>query len=97
MPETPKVDDGDGEESQSGIYCIYITERIVDPGEDACMIKRLGAAGFLLILLLSTVTCSLAGKTVLMTFTGDCTLGSEEINRKKPDSFDSCIEKNGYD
>ena len=61
------------------------------------MIKRLGAAGFLLILLLSTVTCSLAEKTVLMTFTGDCTLGSEEINRKKPDSFDSCIEKNGYD
>lgn len=74
-----------------------MTERITDPGEDACMIKRLGAAGLLLILLLSAATCGLAETTILMTFTGDCTLGSEENNRKKPDSFDSCMEKNGYD
>ena len=59
--------------------------------------KKLGAAVMLLVMLLSSVAGGMAEKTILMTFTGDCTLGSEEINRKKPDSFDSCMEKNGYD
>lgn len=61
------------------------------------MKKRLGAACLCLLLLLLPLTGTLAEKTVLMTFTGDCTLGSEEINRKKPDSFDSFMEKYGYD
>lgn len=38
-----------------------------------------------------------AEKTVLMTFTGDCTIGSEEATRAKPDSFDTFVTKKGYD
>ena len=41
--------------------------------------------------------CACAEKTVLMTFTGDCTIGSEEATRAKEDSFDSFVTKKGYD
>ena len=38
-----------------------------------------------------------AEKTVLLTFTGDCTLGSTESTRGREDSFDSLIDLNGMD
>ncbi len=60
------------------------------------MIKKFVAA-CLVLLLLIPLSGALSEKTVLMTFTGDCTLGSEENNRKKPDSFVAYMEKYGYD
>ena len=41
--------------------------------------------------------CAAAEKTITITFTGDCTLGSEESTRKDPYSFDSMAEQEGYD
>lgn len=38
-----------------------------------------------------------AEKSVVLTFTGDCTIGSEEEKRGLPDSFDSVIAKNGME
>ena len=53
---------------------------------------------FLLIIgVLLTAVCAEAEKTILLTFTGDCTLGSEEATRPREDSFDSLAAKNGYD
>ena len=53
---------------------------------------------FLLIIgILLTAVCAEAEKTILLTFTGDCTLGSEEATRPREDSFDSLAAKNGYD
>ena len=37
-----------------------------------------------------------AEKTVTLTFTGDVTLGSEEINKDKPNSFNGYAEREGY-
>lgn len=37
-----------------------------------------------------------AEKTVLLTFTGDCTIGSTEQTRGLPDSFDTVINREGY-
>lgn len=37
-----------------------------------------------------------AEKKVTLTFTGDVTLGSEEINKDKPDSFNGYAEREGY-
>ncbi len=52
----------------------------------------------ILCLLLALAPCvSLAEKTVLLTFTGDCTLGSTESTRGREDSFDTLISLNGYD
>ena len=48
-------------------------------------------------IMLAGVGCAAAEKTVTVTFTGDCTLGSEESTRKDPYSFDSTAEKEGYD
>ena len=38
-----------------------------------------------------------AEKTLLLTFTGDCTLGGQEKTRGLPDSFDSIAAERGYD
>ena len=38
-----------------------------------------------------------AEKTVLITFAGDCTLGSEEETRPYTDSFDSVVAREGYE
>jgi len=46
----------------------------------------------LLILLLGSAR---ADKTILLTFTGDCTLGSEEKTREEPTSFDSVLAEKG--
>lgn len=37
-----------------------------------------------------------AEKIITLTFAGDCTLGTEEITRRSPDSFDSVAEAKGY-
>lgn len=53
---------------------------------------------FLLALsILFTAGCAGAEKSILLTFTGDCTLGSEEAIRAQDNSFDSTAKKNGYD
>ena len=54
----------------------------------------LAAAAALLILL--TVTFASAEKTITLSFTGDCTIGSEELTRKKDDSFDAYAKKIQY-
>ncbi|MBR3495002.1 MAG: CapA family protein [Clostridia bacterium] len=51
----------------------------------------------LLLLLLGGVACARAEKMVTLTFTGDCTLGSEERKRAQPASFDSKAAEMGYD
>ena len=62
------------------------------------MIKRFGTAVMLaLVLAIFLQSAALAEKTILMTFTGDCTLGSEETKRGNPSSFDSFANKKGYD
>lgn len=54
----------------------------------------------LLLLLLAGLflfgASSSAEKSVLLTFTGDCTIGSEEIKRREPDSFVSVIPQKGF-
>lgn len=42
------------------------------------------------------VQASDEGTEILLSFTGDCTLGSEERTRQQPTSFDSYIEQHGY-
>ena len=62
------------------------------------MKKNTAAAALLMLLmLLLPLTGGLADKSVLLTFTGDCTLGSEEIKRNQSTSFDSFIKNYGYD
>ena len=34
--------------------------------------------------------------SVVLSFAGDCVLGSEENSRSKPDSFDSLIAEKGF-
>ncbi len=46
---------------------------------------------------LFTISYAGAEKSVLLTFTGDCTLGSEERIRSQESSFDSIAKKRGYD
>ena len=48
------------------------------------------------ILVLLAAFSAAAEKTVNLTFTGDCTIGSEDMVRKKDDSFDSYAGRNGY-
>ena len=50
----------------------------------------------ILVLLLSAGT-AMGEKTVLLTFTGDCTIGCTELTRGLPDSFDSIIDREGYE
>ena len=47
--------------------------------------------------LLISAGCAAAEKTVTVTFTGDCTLGSEESTRADQYSFDSVAAREGYD
>ena len=61
-------------------------------------------AGFrrLLALGLGLFLCLLAARslgeiTVTLTFTGDCTLGSEELTRGHEDSFDAVAAREGED
>lgn len=61
--------------------------------------RFLKAFGMLLITfsILFTAGCAGAEKSILLTFTGDCTLGSEERTRSQENSFDSTAAKRGYD
>ena len=62
------------------------------------MKKRFGTASLiLLVLLVFSLSAGLAEKTILMTFTGDCTLGSEETKRRNANSFDTFAKEKGYD
>ena len=51
----------------------------------------------LLALMLVMAECAFAEKTVLLTFTGDCTLGGKEEGRGLAASFESVAKQNGYD
>ena len=60
------------------------------------MMKRV--AVILLVMLLTLCAASaLADKTLTITFTGDVTLGSEEVKRRNEASFDSFAQREGYD
>ena len=62
------------------------------------MRKIPGAAALIvLVLLLLAAAGAQAEKTVLMTFAGDCTLGSEGTAMQNGDSFYAFAEKYGYD
>ncbi len=62
------------------------------------MRKIPGAAALIaLVLLLLTGAGAQAEKTVLMTFAGDCTLGSEGSAMQNEDSFFTCVAQHGYD
>ena len=52
-------------------------------------------ACFCLVLLILSGT-AVGEKTILLTFTGDCTIGCTELTRNLPDSFDSIIAREGY-
>ena len=52
----------------------------------------------LLMIVMLMICASASGdKTVLFTFTGDCTIGGTELTRNLPDSFDTFIANEGYD
>ena len=51
----------------------------------------------LTISVLLTAAGAAADKTVLITFTGDCTIGGQEKTRALPDSFDTTVSEQGYD
>ena len=61
-----------------------------------CNVRRLTALLLCCVLLISAA-CAAAEKTVTITFTGDCTLGSEESTRADQYSFDTIASKEGYD
>lgn len=50
----------------------------------------------LICLVLPNAQAAEEGTDILLSFTGDCTLGSEERTRWQPTSFDSYIEQHGY-
>ncbi|MBR6953595.1 MAG: CapA family protein [Clostridia bacterium] len=50
-----------------------------------------------MLLMLFCMGCARADQTVTLTFTGDCTLGSEEYLRSRETSFDSFAYAQGYD
>ena len=37
-----------------------------------------------------------AEKVITLSFTGDCTIGTEESTRYAPDSFDRAVQEKGY-
>ena len=39
---------------------------------------------------------AVAEKIITLSFTGDCTLGTEELTRHAPESFDSVAQTEGY-
>ena len=63
------------------------------------MIKRLRSVCLILLVLSVVISsgCAAAEKSILLTFTGDCTLGSEEATRPREDSFDSLAASKGLD
>ena len=54
----------------------------------------------LVVLLLAGLVLSCAPasaeKSILLTFTGDCTIGNEERMRRDPESFTAVVRKEGY-
>ncbi len=58
--------------------------------------KKIGLLSVLLACLLLLCATASADKSILLTFTGDCTIGSEESKRKEPDSFVSVVSREGY-
>ena len=61
-----------------------------------CTFQKLIALLLCGVLLLGA-GCAAAEKTITISFTGDCTLGSEESTRADPYSFDSVAAAEGYD
>ena len=61
--------------------------------------KQIKAFCIILLLLATvfTVSSAMAEKTITLTFTGDCTIGSEEATRLNDDSFDTLAKAKGYD
>lgn len=52
----------------------------------------------LMLIVALTISASATGeKTVVLTFTGDCTIGGTEQTRGASDSFDTVVEREGYD
>ena len=58
-------------------------------------LRKMTAAILILAVLLSG--SALAEKTIVLTFTGDVTLGGRDDERRLPDSFDSIAASKGYD
>ena len=58
-------------------------------------LARLLSVLFLFSVLSGLPAGAFAGRSVLLTFTGDCTLGSEEAKRANENSFDSVIGREG--
>ena len=61
------------------------------------MRKRIVILVLLVALLCLLAVTASAEKIIKLTFTGDCTLGSEEYKRGQPTSFDSIAYEKGYD
>ena len=59
-------------------------------------LARLLSVLFLFSVLSGLPAGAFAGRSVLLTFTGDCTLGSEEAKRANENSFDSVIGREGF-
>ena len=57
--------------------------------------RRITALLVAFVLLLSCGQAA-AEKTITLSFTGDCTLGTEELTRNAPDSFDNTAAAKGY-
>lgn len=61
-------------------------------------LTRLRMTGIIVLMVILLTACgAVAEKTILVSFTGDCTLGSEESTRGREDSFDSMAAAKGYD
>ena len=58
--------------------------------------KALLAAAALLMMAAWGGGCARGEKTIVLTFTGDCTIGSTEQKRNLPDSFDTVVKEKGY-
>ena len=62
------------------------------------MLKTLRMICSMLLVLALLFSAGWAGaeKTILLTFTGDCTIGGQEKTRALPDSFDTTVAEQGY-
>ncbi|MBR5345531.1 MAG: CapA family protein [Clostridia bacterium] len=61
------------------------------------MRKRIVILAVLVALICLLAVSASAEKIIKLTFTGDCTLGSEELKRNQPTSFDTKVAEMGYD
>ena len=59
--------------------------------------KKMSVLAAILAGLLLFSGCASGEKVIVLTFAGDCTLGTEEKTRNAPDSFDSVAKEKGYD